>query len=302
MARPFVDALKRHSREVAQLEGGQAEEFGRLLRGLQDELRGRLLGEHVGDDPLDAFRMRRILAETQAGLRVLDAKAAGFWDAAQRDALDLALEHVADEVRLLSGGLDATPFRVTLEAAKVWADPAHQLLANHFETSVQRYGADLLNDIRRRLFNGLRTGDPTRDIVADIAGKQGPLGPVGLKKAETLVRTEVSQAYGVAQHDGIAQADKKIPGGLQKMWLHIGSYQCPTCGPLHGTTRPLDGTWTIVVAKGPPRRVKRIAHAPAHPRCTCRVVASKPSWTKAFEKLGYLKPQKTDAEHGAAKL
>ena len=303
MGRTFVDALKRHSYEVAELEGGHAEEFASLLQDVQDALRGRLYGEHAGAlDSIDAFRMRRILAETEAGLKVLEHRAAGQWRSSQQEAVELAVQHVRDEMDLLSQHFDPSPIGVSLDAEKVLADPSQGLLAQHFETSVARYGGDLLNDVRRRLFVGLRTGEPTRDVISDIAGKEGPFGAIGQSKAETIVRTETAQAYGVAQHDGIAQASRQVPGGLSLMWLHVGSYLCPTCGPLHGTIRPIGEPWTIQVAKGPPARFKQVAHPPGHPRCVCRLTGVKPGWKKGLAKLGYLKEQPGDGEPGEARL
>lgn len=296
MADAFAAQLRRHAQEVQELEGAQAREFLRLLRQLQDELRGRL-AVLPADAAIDAVKLRQVQLETEAGIRVLETKTSQAFVGGQKDAVDLAIEHLSGEMSLLSKTFDAHQLTVSIEAAKVFADPGQGLLASHFETSVKRYGLDLLNGVRRRLFIGMRAGDSIGDVVSGITGAKGSFGPVSRSNAERLVRTETSQAYGAAQHSAIKQTAHHVPG-LKKTWLHIGSYLCKTCGPLHGTTRPLDGTWTITIGK----RSRKVAHAPGHPNCTCRVVAMKPSWRAGMEKLGYLEKQKTSDEPGRASL
>lgn len=268
-----------------------------MLSDLQDVLRGRYAALSGQENPLDVSRLQQIIAETEAGIRVLGAKAGRSFQGTQTDATELSIDHLVEEVSQLSGAFDGRPVDVSISAAKVLADPMQGLLANHFDSSVQRYGLDLLNDVRRRLFVGMRAGDSLRDVVNDIAGDRGAFGRVGRDNAERLVRTETSQAYGAAHHEGLKEAAKQVHG-LQKMWLHVGSYLCKVCGPLHGTTRPLDGTWTI--RNG--RKTREVAHAPAHPNCACRTSAIKPSWRKGLQSAGYLKTQPDDNEEGTARL
>lgn len=296
MAAGFVEALKRHSAELQQLESGQADEFLRLLEALRETLTARIT--RTGKDTaLDAFRLREIIGETQAGILTLQKKAIGQYDAAAESSVDLAIVHIGDELDRLSVAFDARPLDISIDAAKALADPGQLLLANHFETSVARYGGELLNAVRQRLFIALRTGDPVNNVVRDIASERGPLGIVGRANGERLVRTETSSAYGAAQHSGLVQAAKQVPA-LKKVWLHVSSYRCETCMLLHGTTRPLDGTWTIVQGN----KTRKIAHAPAHPNCGCRVSAMKPSWRAGLQKLGYLDQDPSDTKSSPARL
>ena len=283
MPRSYVDAIKAHAKQVASLEGEQAREMRRLLESLQDTLRGRLLREPGGT--FDSYRVQAVLAETKAQINVLRQKALGIYGRGETEAADLATDHVADELDRLAMAFDHKPIDVNLSAAAVLADPAQRLLANHFESSIDRYGLDVLNGVRREVFTFLRTGGDYRDAVAQIAGERGPLGAVGKTNGERLMRTEVSQAYGSAQHSGLKEAEKQVPG-LKMVWLHTGSYRCPVCVPLHMTERPLSGAWTIRQGK----KTRQVAHPPAHPRCVCRVSAMKASWKGALAKLGYLEP------------
>lgn len=283
MPKGFVDLLKRHSREVAAFEGEKADEFLRLLKETRDSLTGRLVTLGQMDNPIDAFRIRRILLETEAGIAALQLRAAKGFEATQEEAAEMAVEHIASEVKALSGAFDAARLDISISAQKVLADEGQGLLAEHFSGSVARYGLDLLNTVRRDLFVGLKSVVPTSDVVELLTRRSGPFGPVAQENAERLVRTETSQALGSAKHAGLEDAAKKVPG-LQKVWLHVGSYPCPICMPLHGTIRPIDGTWRIKQG----RKVRDVLHNPAHPACVCACSGMKPSWQQGLKKLGYL--------------
>ena len=260
MSKSFANLLRRHGREVLKLEEDQAVEFGRLVRDMRERVKSKLARMDTIEKPLDAFRLRSVLAEAETAIAALEAKATGFWKAGSIESVDLAAAHLEEEIK--RGGMDFARERVALsiDAQAVWADPSQKLLANRFESSVETYGADLLSRVRADLFVGLRAGDSVRDVVRGVAGLEGPLGGIGMRSAERLVRTEISQAYGVAQNDSIGVASKQIPG-LVKTWWHTGSYPCPVCVPLHGTTKKIGEEWTIKQGD----RVRRVEHPPAHP-------------------------------------
>jgi hypothetical protein len=286
--RTWVDMLKRQTRELGGLQDAHATEFLRLLRETKADIIERL-ATGAGSD-LDAFMMQRTLAEAEASIAALTRKASIGYTAQQRDAVGVAVEHQGETMGRLSKTFEPDPFSVALDAQKVLADPLQGLLANHFESSVKTYGLDILNGIRRDLFVGMRTGSSLRDITQKIAAKKGPFGELGQAKAARIARTEISQAYGAASLESGKQVAKKVPG-VVKTWLHIGSFKCPTCNPLNGTTRPMDGTWTI---KG--KKPHEIVGPPAHPHCTCRLLFGRPKWRDAMKSLGYLEAQDPDAK------
>lgn len=264
-ARSINRLLLTNAREAAKLQGRQADEFLSLLKATREQLLGSLYGEFGSvTTALDWFRVKRIAMETEAMIRALEYNAGRAFVAGQQAASGLAVEHLQSELRAFAGAFQEPAFKIGINAAKVWADPAQGLLADHFTSSVQTYGSQLLNDVRRRLFVGVRSATPTKEIIEEVAAQSGPLGRIGASRAETLVRTEVSQVYGTAQQGAIDESNRIVPGGMSKMWIHVGSYPCPTCMPLHGTTRPADGTWTIFKGK---KYEREVAAPPAHPRC-----------------------------------
>jgi len=285
--RSYAEMLRGHAAEVDQLTVDQAQEFLRLLRDMRERLLGRLTAAPIKDNAdFNAFHLRRVLAETEAEIEVLEKKAASAYDKTISAGTKMVVEHLADEVNALSKQFEPRPFEVSLSAAKALADPMTGLLASHFETSIERYGLDVLNGVRSELFTAMRGGQSYRDTIRNVAGMDGPLGSVGETRAGLLVRTEYSHALGSAKQTGLELASKKVPG-LKKMWLHTGSYECPTCKKLHGTVRPINGTWTFITGVHV-KRTYTVAHPPAHPHCVCVETAIKNSWKGPLEKLGYL--------------
>jgi hypothetical protein len=286
VAQRFAETLRRHTQEVAALERAQGEEFLNLLKALRTTLEGRLSA--IGDTgSLDAIRIRQITAETEAGIAVLERRGQKQFAAGASDAVELGVDHLLEQFDKLSRTFDAHPLAVELDAAKALADTGQTLLANHFQTSLSRYGGELLNRVRQKLFIGLRTGEPVGPLTRSIAGERGPFGRVGRESAERLMRTETSNAYGAAVHHGIAQAAKTVPG-LKKTWLHTGSYPCPICIKLDHTSRPMNGTWSFKGGK----RMYKVAHPPAHPHCVCRLLGLRDAWKSGLAKLGLFPSQK----------
>jgi hypothetical protein len=276
--------LKRQTRELGGLQDAHATEFLRLVRETKANIIERLATG--ADSEIDAWALRRTLAEAEASIAQLTGKASAAYMGQQVDAVDIALGHQSETMERLSKTFEPTPFTVVMDAQKVLADPLQGLLVNHFESSVKSYGLGILNDIRRDLFVGMRTGASLRDITAGIASKKGPFGEIGQAKAARIARTEISQAYGAASLESGKQVAAKVPG-ISKTWLHIGSFKCPVCNPLNGTHRPMDGTW-VIKGKGKDRE---IVGPPAHPHCTCRLLFSRPKWRDAMKELGYLERQ-----------
>lgn len=297
MPKNFVSALKKNSLEVQKLEIASGSDLVRVLGDLQDRLRGRIAASTSADRVVDASVLQQMLNETRVIIRELEQQAGGLFGTAQKDASELAAAHLVDEIKRLSRAFEEQAITVDVNMYEVLRDPPQRLLADHFESSVNRYGQDLLNGVRRELILSLRTGDTVGAMAGRIAGMRGPMGAIGRDNAKRLMRTEVSQAYGAAHHSSMRQAEKEVPS-LKKVWLHIGSYLCAVCGPLHGTERPLDGTWTIRSG----RKTRQVAYAPGHPNCVCRTSGMRPSWRKGLMSAGYLKEQPTTDEPGRAAL
>jgi hypothetical protein len=284
---PFVKVLRDHAKQFARLEDSTAKDFLGILKQTEGEVLARLSNITDTDTAFNTFALQQVLGEVKAAISGLESKAQDFFGTAQSDAIDLAVEHAYSEITRVSSLADGAPLNLSLDAASGMSDPAQMLLANHFESSVQSYGIDVLNAVRRRVQMGMITGDPSRAVVGDV---QKAISGTRWK-AEQIVRTETSNAYGAAQHRSITEAAKQVPG-LKKVWIHQSSYPCPICIDLDGTERPIDGTWTIKIGK----KTKKVAHAPAHPNCTCRVVSMTSKWRSKLEKLGYLDAPKDDGE------
>ncbi len=280
----FATLLKRHLAELDRLQGAHADSFLKLLESLRETLTGRMVAMGDLQDPLNVWRLRAVVAETESGIALLRKKANGEYDAASQQAIEMSIDHMGAEMDALGS------FNVSLDAAKVLADPAREILAQQFDTSVQRYGLDLLQGVRQRLFVGNMAGDSMGAVVRDIASERGPLGEVGEANAERLVRTETSNAYQQAKDSGFRDAKSEIPD-LRRINIHLGSYKCELCNRLHGREIPSEG----FMFKQGKKTVKRTS-PPWHPNCACTAVLMRPSWKRGLENEGYLEQQALDEQ------
>lgn len=262
--------LRRQDRELVRLEGTKAREFLRLVRDTKDALEGRFAVASQSPNPLDAFKVRSLIAESEAAIRTLQSRAAANFVDVQADAVNLGHEHLVEELDRLSSAIKVETAAVDVGAQVALADPVQGLLANQFESSVQRYGLDALSAVRRDIFMGMRAGDSTAAITKRVFGRFGGLGDNSpLWKTERLVRTEVMNAYGVAQQTTMERMARANPR-LRKKWKADPKGACPGCIALSNTTAPVSGTW-LFKTKYEERRIKG---PPAHPNCRCRSVTT----------------------------
>ena len=275
--------LERHGKEVASFEIEEARRFLTLFRELKDRITARLFAVDP-DRRIDVFRMRAVMAETEDAIRILEQKAGVRFGQSMTTAAGLARDHAVDEIRTLSRELGAEPLDVSLSAARVLGDPVRGLLANGFQTSVQRYGLDVLQTVQREMFFGLRLGENYKQVARRLTAPKGALEGRVQSDAIRLVRTETSQAYNVANAGAQAEAKKELPD-LKKVWWKSSSYKCDICQPLHGTERETDGTWTVFEGT---KHERKVLVPPGHPNCACRSIASRPRWKSAMAKAGLL--------------
>lgn len=277
-SKEIIKTLRRHALEAQKLQNAQASDFLQILKQTEIDIMGRLSNVARPETNFNSSLLQQILGETKTAIYSLEKKAEGFYVGAAEAQADLAVQQAVGEITRMSSLFEAVPLNLSLDAVSTLSDPAQQLLANHFESSVEKYGIDVLQAVRRRIQVGMISGD-SKNVLQEVQSAIQSTKP----QAERLVRTETSNAYGAARHDSITQAGEKIPG-LKKVWVHQSSYKCDVCIGLDGTERPLNGTWTVKIGK----HTRKVAHPPAHPNCTCSILGSKPSWKDKLQKLGYV--------------
>jgi hypothetical protein len=286
MADSLELALRRHAQQVLTLETDEAKRYLRELLRLRGKLAVRLQDVAGKSGKIDAFFVRRAFLETETAIAALEKRFKQMHlDLVDRSE-DLAFSHVFGETERMWQRFERTAIPAGIKPEVVLSDQVRGLLANQFSTSVTRYGAEVLGTVQREILFGLRSGEAVRDMTKRLTSLNGPLFSVAPQSAERLIRTEVSQAYGVAQHESGEALKKKVPDA-QKMWWHVSSYKCEVCIGLHQTTRAMGGVWTITTGKKK-KRTRKVAHAPAHPNCTCRILTVRPKWKQALSSLGYI--------------
>lgn len=274
----FAKLLRKHAEEVAALEGAQAAEFLRLAKQARREMIGAMMEAGAGSRQGASYvAAKQAIAQATIQIKTLEAKASMTYESGSTLAAELAADQVKAEIATLSKAFAGDVLNVTLDTAKILADPARGLLATGFESSVQKYGLDTLNELRREIAVGTIKGESLKDIAARVAAKQGEAAAQSsAKNAERLVRTETANVNGLARFRSLQQAQKFDPL-LRKQWHHTGSYPCPICVPLHGSIKPLPAPWVIVTGKKV-KRVRQVLFPPGHPNCVCTVIPMRSAW------------------------
>jgi hypothetical protein len=287
MARDFIQLLRKHSLDLRNLEDDEADNFLDLLKRLRLEVQDRL-GNAGVDETMSVWNLRRVLGETEVGIKTLQAQAKQQFVNGKAKAVDKAISHFGTELNALAKKAGAKPMPLTMDAQRVFADPNQELLATQFQRSIDRYGLKLLNQVDQRIRLGMMAGDTVSKIARDITGEKGIMGEVSKPEATRLVRTEISNVYNTAHQRSLFEMNRGKPPKekFRKVWIHAGQYKCDRCIKLNGTSREADGFWLVKESKLKPAR--KVYHPPEHPHCVCRIVPMKPGWEKALAGLDKL--------------
>lgn len=248
------------------------------LRAAMEELeaiRQRVLGELVGAEGFEAFRLRELTTRLE---RVLDAFAERYQTAVapyQREAVTLGRALVSEPM-VQSGltlGVPEIPRRL-VEAAL-------------------DYHADLIQgvsqDARRRITQSLRLGaiegKSPFEVMRDVAGslrRPGPFASIAAR-AEAITRTELGRLQSIASDGALGEAKRLVPD-LLKQWAHSGAIDFRVTHKLaDGATREVDDDFEIAPKPGLPKERLRY---PRDPRasaantvnCGCLVLPFKADW------------------------
>jgi SPP1 gp7 family putative phage head morphogenesis protein len=288
--------LEQTAAEVASLPGPALRAIGPVLfqaeRELAQDLAKWLRTVENGAARFGAQQYRVALVQIRQALRTAKGLNPALFDvlnSAGAEAGSLALGHLARQAEqfsmLFEGSLRPMPIR----PAAVLAE-GRKALIPRFRASAQRYGEYVTKDIQRELAVGVARGETFDQLTRRLMRHGGPKGMVTVRgiegdrgavsehiaeglfrryrsRAETVVRTEVVQAYNVVAHDALAEAHAEDPGYLKRWDAALDWRLCPLCRSLDGAVAPVDGLF--------PGGYK---HAPAHPRCRCALTPWHEEW------------------------
>jgi hypothetical protein len=282
MKQPEIQRLlERQAVEVQSFTLAEARSALRLYRETRSELLQRLefLEGSGKGSRFTAVQYRGALAQVQEGLRGLETRLGQRLRGTVSQTAELAGEHLFAQLRTQVARHPGAVAPLPLRAALAIRDGS-ALLLPQFDSSVRRYGADLLAGIQRRLAVSLASQESMaaararifRDFLQPLGTVQ--LGdrdvPVTAYWAERIVRTETASAYGVSFQVQLSAAAKE-DRSLRKQWSAALERTCPTCRSMDGRVVEVDAPFRL-----PGGGV--VMTPPAHPNCMCTAVAWAKSW------------------------
>jgi hypothetical protein len=216
--RQVIDLHRRQLFGVIEVRG-----VGRL-RGLygqaQSELQSRLakLVRQGRGTTFSAHHLRLVLAQVQRGVGDFQDKLGGHLDQTGEVAARVGSRQVLDAAEKLHGGFGSPTPLVSPEQAGVFQGIHQEVmpsLLDRFEASKRLYGAPVIAKVRDELSMALLQKDDVDQAVDRVVGTDGVFA--GQRwRAERIVRTEMSYAFGVAKQKSMETLKERFVPRLMK--------------------------------------------------------------------------------------
>ena len=296
------DAIRVNALAVQRLSEPDLRAILPVLRRARDETAAGLaefLQQRDGGDTYTVHTHRALLAQLEPAIRTIEHELA---PAARRDVTRDAQQASGWAVKHLRAVAEAgekhfamaTP-PLRFDSALVIRDANH-VLHTRFASSAARYagaaGARMRDTLAVSLIRGETIDQMTRRLLAGGDVRLRTLqrrGPEAVAEgvaerqffrnyadAERLARTELVNAYGEIQVQGLEAANREDPGWLKRWDAANDRKVCPWCWSLNNVT----------VAPEEPFP-EGVDHPPLHPCCRCAVVPWRvewPAWEQFFKR------------------
>lgn len=212
-----VDGLgivESHIKRVLSLEDAQAEKILRQYREVRRELRDRL--ERTSATSFTAQHLRGVLAQVQGAIEALNARLSeGITAGADKAAL-LGVDDLLMEISSFDEEFTGAVTPINLNSALVAQDTA-EFLVTKYETNLDAYGNDLMQQISNGLFSATLGETSYNDVVVRI----GKFFQAEEWKLHRIVRTELHNIYNVGKLNGMGElVDQDIIPDLFKTLMH----------------------------------------------------------------------------------
>lgn len=270
--RAYREKVKARLERIERLEDDAVRDVIRIVRGLQDDVKAKLLQPTAPWEAGNLANLERALAQSVFDFQKKFVQMMGLaveqsWERGQQTAIEPLIE-VGLDVRLPS----LSPRELELMQATS-ADLVQDLAIDTY-TKID-------TEIRRVVVGFKSQFDAARDIEKLLALERAEGRRVGIAgalgyQAERIVRTEVNRVHNVASFDSLKQAQNDLLD-LEKTWVAtLDGRTRDSHRELHGMTLPMhepfpNGLMYPHDPSGPPEETVH---------CRCRLVAHRQSWKK----------------------
>lgn len=232
----------------AQLRGvielGGIRKVRSLYDASRDELEERLadLKRKRKGSTFTAHHLREVLLQVNDGLRQFQPKLHESLKDDGATAANLSHRHMASAVKRLERHYSGTEPVLRVEQAAVFTktykgiepsllDRYHKLVGNYPATTIQRCRRDLAMSLVQ---------NETVDQAVDRIAARGGLFARERWRAERIVRTEMSYAYGVANQHFMREMGEEVPGLMKRLVATFDERTGDDSKKLNGQVKPID--------------------------------------------------------------
>lgn len=212
------------------------------------------------DQTFSAHHLRMILLQVMDALRSFQADLWPELSRQARDAADLAQRHMVGAIKRMETRYSGLAPVLHVEEAAVFervyrgVEPTllhryHQLVGNYPMITIER--------VRKNLALGLIQGESTDRMVDRVAASDGIFGRE-VWRAERIVRTESTYAYGVTNQRCLEETAHEVPRLMKRLVATFDDRTGDDSKQLNGQTVPVDQPfiWMKKTAHG----VERVAY------------------------------------------
>lgn len=298
MPRPPAEEIRKvidlHRRQLAGLVelrgvGGLREIYRRSAEELQEKL-ARLARIGRGS-VFTAHHQRLVMAQVSMGVRQFEGRLKGHLEEGGEVGAKLAPEHVVEAANALHSGFGSPTPIVQADQAAVFQGLHRGVaptLLDRFEKSTQLYGPPVVAKIRDELSLAVVQKEPMDAAIDRVAGTSGVFQ--GQRwRAERIVRTEMSWAYGVAKQAGMEELrDRHVPKLKKRLVATHDDRTGEDSIELDGQTVDVDKpfVWHVRNSKGAVVKTVLYMQPPNRPGDREIVIPWDPGWPNPGEAKG----------------
>ena len=238
----FLQALERNEGQALQVMITQYAGVVKQLRiQLEQDWQRIEARRAAGEEPRRSWiyeegRLQRLLEQAEWQFKGWSTLAAQLTEGLQSAAVNVAGDHVVEELRYLltPPGAGAVVIGFDVLPAAAHAQLVGTLQDGSPLTKLfNEIGPQVREQMSEALVLGIMKGDSPRDVGRRMAQSTG----VGLVRGIRIARTEMMRSYRTAHHDNYRANSNVLAGWV---WLSSrNSRTCPACLAMHGTFHPL---------------------------------------------------------------
>mgnify|MGYP000579516427 CR=1 FL=1 len=216
---PFFDSVDEdatvegHAKAVQKLQKSQAQAL------IDDYKAARLdLIDRLSRAPYSSFtaqQLRGVLAQVNVSIAVMSDSIKGNMRQGSIESAMKGVEHLQTEIRKFSSKFTGAVVPINLNAVKVASDTSN-FLFNNYETSMQKYDAD----VRARIARGLTQAAIEQLPYEQIVAKVGKFFQGTEWELQRVVRTELHHTYALGKFNAMKEVRREVLPDLKKALYH----------------------------------------------------------------------------------